>query len=133
MNFSQAEAAVRAHFNTEWNGLTPIAWPDLNFTPPNGTWVRFSMKNNDAFQSSIGAPGSNNFRRVGMVYIDVFQKEGQASTDARAKGDVAADIFIANGLSGMRFKNVNGRAVGNDGRGWYHYKVSAEFEYDRIT
>jgi len=133
MNFGQAEAAVRAYFKTEWNGLTPISWPDVNFNKPNSTWVRFSMKNNDAFQASIGSPGNNMHRRIGMVYIQVFQKEGRASTDARAKADAAADIFISNGLNGIQFRNVNARDIGADNNGWYQWNVSAEFEYDRIT
>lgn len=132
MNFKQAEAAIRSYFNTEWNGLTDIAWPDVNFIPPNGTWVRFSMKNNLGYQASIGAPGSNMFRREGMVYIQIFQKEGQGSTDARTKADVAADIFIANELSGVTFSNVNAKDIGPD-NGWYQWQVSAEFRYDRIT
>ena len=130
MNFSEAEAAVRAYFNTEWFNLTPIAWPDINFNPPNETWVRFSMKNNDGFQASIGSPGNNKFRRTGMVYIQVFQKEGQASTDARAKADAAADIFLANDLDGILFKNINSKQIGNSD-GWYQINVSAEFQYDR--
>ena len=133
MNFSDAEAAIRAHFNTEWNSLTPIAWPDVQFTKPNGTWVRFSMKNNDGFQASIGAPSSNMFRRRGIVYIQIFQKEGQGSTDARAKADTAADIFIGQVIQGIRFYDVNARDIGADGNGWYQWQVAAEFEYDRIT
>ncbi len=133
MNFEQAEAAVRAYFNTNWNGLTPIAWPDLPFTPPIATWVRFSMKHNDGFQASMGNPSGNRFRRVGMVFIQVFQPKGQASTDARKKADTAADIFIDNNLSGIIFKNVNALDIGADGNGFYQWNVLAEFQYDRIT
>lgn len=133
MNFSQAEAAVRAHFNTEWDGLTPIAWPDVRFVPPAGTWVRFTMKNTDGRQASIGNPGANRFRRTGLVSIQVFQPENKASKDARTKADVAADIFIANGLSGFLFKNVNAKDIGPDGSGWYQWNVTAEFQYDRTT
>ncbi len=133
MNFSQAERAVRAYFNTQWASATPIAWPDVSFTPPQSTWVRFAMKNNDSYQASIGSPSSNAFRRKGVVFIQVFQPEGQGSIDARAKADVAADIFIDNGLSGMRFSNVNAKDIGPDGAGFYQWNVTAEFEYDRIT
>jgi hypothetical protein len=133
MKFKALEAAVRAHFNTQWNSLTSIAWPDVPFTPPNATWVRFTLKNNAGFQATIGAPGSNMLRRIGVVYIQVFQKEGQGSTDARSKADTAADIFIANGLSGVTFSNVNVRDIGPDGNGWYQVNVSAEYRHDHIT
>ena len=133
MNFGQAEAAVRKYFNAQWDKLTDIAWPDMDFDTPNETWVRFSMKNNDGFQASFGNPGNNRFRRKGMVYVQVFQKEGKGSTDARAKADVAADIFMADELSGVTFYNVNAKDIGPDGNGWYQWNVSAEFRYDRIT
>ena len=133
MNFSQAEAAIRAHFNTGWAGATSIAWPDVSFTPPADTWVRFAMKNNDSYQASIGSPSSNMFRRKGVVFIQVFQPEGIGSTDARAKADLAADIFISNGLSGFRFSKVNAKDIGADGAGYYQWNVTAEFEYDRTT
>lgn len=133
MNFEQAEAALREHFNTEWDGLTPIAWPDVAFTPPAGTWVRFSAKHNDGFQASMGSPGSNRYRRLGIVTIQIFQPQGQASTDARAKADAASDIFIANGLAGFLFRNIVAADIGPDGAGWYQWNVRAEFQYDRIT
>jgi hypothetical protein len=133
MDFEAAEAAVRAFFNTHWNSATPIAWPDLSFTPPNGSWVRFNMKNTAAPQASIGAPGSNLFRRYGIVTIQVFQKEGQGSKDARAKSDKAADIFLTQTLSGFIFRNVNAREIGTDGAGWYQWNVTVEYQYDRIT
>ncbi|AEP08889.1 phage tail terminator-like protein [Micavibrio aeruginosavorus] len=134
MKFEQAEAAVRAYFNTGWAARTPIAWPDVSFTPPNNaTWVRFSMKNNDGYQASMGSPGSNRFRRVGMVYIDIFQPAGQGSIDARKKADIAHDIFLANTLPGITFSNINARDIGKDATGAYQWKVSAAFKYDRIA
>tara|TARA_Y100001960_G_C14649059_1_gene814849 strand:+ start:54 stop:455 length:402 start_codon:yes stop_codon:yes gene_type:complete len=133
MNFTQAENAVQSHFYTEWGDKTPVAWPDIDFDPPDETWVRFTMRNNDAYQASIGNPGSNYHRRIGLVTIQVFQPQGQAGQDARVKADLAADIFIANGLSGITFKNVNARAIGHDGNGYYQINVTAEFQYDRLT
>ena len=133
MKFGAAEAAIRGYFNTGWGSTTPIAWPDLTFTPPNATWVRFSMKNDDGFQASMGDPGNNRHRRIGTVFIQVFQPQGQASTDARAKADKAADIFLANTLTGVLFKNVNARDIGPDGNGFYQWNVTANFQYDRLT
>jgi hypothetical protein len=133
MNFKTAEATLRNHFATQWGSTTQIAWPDVQFTPPNATWVRFSMKHNDGFQASIGAPTNNMFRRRGIVYIQIFQKEGQGSTDARTKADLAADIFIGQTIQGIRFGDVVARDIGADGNGWYQWQVAAQFEYDRIT
>ena len=130
MNFTTAEAHLRAHFETEWDDATPILWPDVRAAIPNETWVRFSMKNNEGAQKTIGA-STNRFVRDGVVIIQIFQKENQGSTDARAKADLAADIFLANGLDGFRFSRVNAQDIGADGKGWYQWNVTAEYEYDR--
>jgi hypothetical protein len=133
MNFLEAERAVRLHFKEEWNDITPVALPDINFTPPNETWVRFTMINSEGKQASIGSPSNNRFRRIGLVYIQVFAPENKGSVDARTKADIAADIFISNGLSGFHFYNVNAKNIGNDGNGYYQINVTAEYRYDRLT
>lgn len=133
MSFVTAENDVQGWFNTKWNGLTPIAWPDVDFNHPNQTWVRFNMKNNLGFQASAGSPDSNMYRRTGVVTIQVFQKENKGGTDARAKANAAANYFLDNDLSGYEFYNVNAREIGNDGHGWYQWNVTAEYRYDIIT
>lgn len=134
MNFKATESAIRAFFNTGWAAATPISWPDTPFTPPDSaTWVRFTMKNNDTFQASTGAPGANRFRTVGFIYIDIFQPAGQGSTDARTKADTAAALFRGNTLSGVLFRNVNARDMGVDPSGLYRWQVRAEFQHDHIT
>lgn len=134
MSFKSAEAAVQGYFDDGWKTgslpLTPIAWPDRQFTPPNGTWVRFSMKNTIGQQASIGSPNSNYFRRQGIVTIQIFAKENGGALDCRTKADVAVSLFMANGLSGFTFSNVNASGIGADGHGWYQWNVTAEYQYD---
>lgn len=136
MSFKTAEDSVQAWFNGKWVSgappvaLTPIAWPDVQFTPPNGTWIRFTMTNNLGNQASIGSPGSNYFRRRGIIVIQVFAKENTGGADCRTKAQKAVDIFMTNDLAGFEFTNVNARAIGNDGAGWYQWNVTAEYKYD---
>jgi len=138
MNFKQAEGEIIGYFNTQINGAVPISWPNVPFTlPADGSWVRFTMKNNDGRQVTMGSPGANRYRRIGIVTIQVFRKIKASRPESTSKvlelADTVADIFIANQLNGILFKNVNARDVGNDGNGWYQYNVTAEFQYDRIT
>lgn len=130
MSFKTAEDSVQGWFDEKWDDLTPIAWPDVQFTPPNGTWVRFTMLNTAGFQASVGSPSSNYFRRIGIVNIQVFAKENQGGADARTKAQAAAAIFMANDLSGFEFTNVNARQIGNGGNGWFQWNVSAEYRYE---
>lgn len=133
MSFETAEETVQSWFKDGWDGLTPIAWPDVKFTKPNNTWVRFSMVNTLGNQASTGSPGSNYFRRIGIVTIQVFAKENQGGIDCRDKAQAAVDLFMADNLDGFTFYNVNAREVGNDGAGWYQWNVTAEYRYDIIT
>lgn len=135
MNFNDAEAEIRAFFNTGWASFTTVAWPDDKFTPPDDvTWVRFDCRENDGAQASIGAPGSNRFRHFGVVTIQVFQPRGQASKDARAKATTALGIFMgAETTNDIHFFDVRARQIGEDAQGWYQINVEASFRYDEIT
>lgn len=133
MNFEEAEIALQAHFATEWDENTPVAWPDVDFPKPDATWCRFNVLQNAGSQASIGSPGSNYFRRIGIITIQVFGKENAGREDVREKANEAADIYMANDLAGFEFKNVNVKKIGADGLGWYQYNVTAEYRYDTTT
>lgn len=135
MNFDDAEAEIRAFFNTGWSSLTDIAWPDDKFISPDGaTWVRFDCKENDGEQVSIGDPGNNRFRHFGLVTIQVFAPQGNGSIDARAKAQAAVAIFMGQETTNdIHFFAVQPRQIGNDGSGYYQINVLASFRYDEIT
>lgn len=131
MSFADAENALQEYFKVQWDQLTPVAWPDVAFQKPDATWVRFGMTNNIGRQASTGSPGSNRFRRMGIVTIQVFAKANQGGVDARLKADRAVDIFM--GLCpGFTFWNANAKEIGPDGHGWYQWNVTAEYKYDII-
>jgi hypothetical protein len=135
MNFIQAEAEIRKFFNDAWNDATPIAWPDLKFTIPDAeNWVRFNCQENDGQQVSMGSPGSNRFRHYGIVTIQVFAPQDQGSIEARQLATDALGVFMgAQTTNGVLFQDVQGRQIGNDGKGFYQINVLASFYYDEIT
>lgn len=139
MSFEAKTAEARALFETGWvNGGSPrtqIAWPDVDFTPPDGaSWVRFDMKHNDAYQASVGSPGSNKFRRVGIVTIQIFTPPGNATKTARQLADFAVAIFQGVQTSGgIVFYDVGMREVGKDPNGWLQTNVVASFRYDETA
>ena len=134
MSLEAKEAAVRAFFKAQWGSGTDISWPDDKFNPPNGeSWVSFTMLIFDGYQASIGSPGNNRQRRTGQVVIQVFQPQGKGSTEARQLADDAVDIFVNQNVSGVIFRNVHARPVGNDGRGYYQINVVAPFYYDDLA
>lgn len=135
MNILEAEAEIREYFNTAWNGSTQIAWPDVDFTIPNGqTWVRFNCQETDGAQVSIGNPGNNRFRHFGLVTIQIFQPLGQGSVDARTKAAAALGAFQGvQTTNGVNFFDAFPRQVGNDGNGFYQINVISSFYYDELT
>lgn len=134
MNLTEATKAMRSYFGAQYNNLTQVRYDDQNAPAANNaTWVRFTIKHADGFQASIGSPGSNKFRKVGNIIIQIFQPQGQASIDARAKADVIEAIFRGKDYQGIHFFDVCAQEIGNDGHGWYQINVKVKFQYDSIT
>ncbi|MCE6993055.1 phage tail terminator-like protein [Dyadobacter sp. CY323] len=134
MNYAVASKQIIKYFAQQWNNLTKVAYPDVGFKPPNTeTWVRLTIQNFDGYQASMGSPGSNRFRRKGLVTIQIFQKEGTAGLDALNKADAAVNIFRGVENAGIQYYDVQIKEIGNDGAGWYQINVLAYFQYDHIA
>jgi hypothetical protein len=134
MTLAARTTAMRQYFDTQWADKTPVDWPDAPFTPPDGeSWVRFNCQHNDGYQASIGTVGSNKFRRVGLVTIQIFQPVGKASIEAQALADIAIAIFQGQAVGDIHFYNVRPKEIGPDGNGYYQINVLAEFRYDDIA
>lgn len=134
MNYLAATKQVIKFFAAAWGNSIKVAYPDVDFKPPNNeTWARFNIQNFDGYQASMGSPGSNRFRRKALVTIQIFQPEGKAGMDALAKADIAADIFRGVENNGIRYYDVQIKEIGNDGAGWYQINVLAYLQYDRIA
>ena len=134
MDFSAARLAIRTLFATAWGNLTEIAWPDVPFDiPDNQAWVRVDIKHNMGYQASMGSPGSNRFRREGIVTVQVFAPEGKGANDAADKADAVADIFIGTDDNGIHYYDTTINEVGNDESGFYQINVVTKFRYDRLS
>ncbi|WP_138476164.1 phage tail terminator-like protein [Dyadobacter bucti] len=133
MNYEIAVKTIRKIFSDAWGDTTKVAYDDVKFDIPTTTWVRFNISHYDGNQASIGSPGSNKFRRYGLIAAQVFQPQGQGSLDARKKVDLIIPIFQGKQISGITFYDVQAREIGNDGAGWYQVNVLSKFYYDTIA
>lgn len=133
MDFKEARDTARAYFNTQWNDLTPVAWPDVSYKPTKATWVSFTMRHGEGFQASVGAPSSNRFRREGIITIQVFAPENTGANDAADKADAAANIFIGVTNGGISYYGTTINEIGNDDAGFYQINVITKFRYDRLA
>ena len=134
MNYTAATKAIIKFFAQAWGTTTDVAYPDVAFKiPANKTWVRFNLQHYSGRQASIGAPGSNRFRRDGLITAQVFSVEKNAAADALLKADQIVDIFQGVSNGGITYFDVQLKEIGPDGNGWHQINVLAYFQYDRIA
>ena len=144
MSSKTAFETLAGAFSTGWKTLksagppavyeakTPIAWPNVNFTPPSGAWVRFNVLDGEGSWRSIGSPGSNIAGYVGVVVIQVFVPLLSGESTAREYADAAAATFQGQTIGGIRFSLATfslSNSVAND---WYQMNVSIPFRRDEL-
>ena len=130
-------------FSTGWKTLksagppavyeakTPIAWPNVNFTPPSGPWVRFNVLDGEGAWRRIGSPGSNIAGYVGVVVIQIFVPLLSGESTARDLADDAAAIFQGQVIGGIRFSPATAQILNTSlADGWHQINVSIPFRRD---
>lgn len=142
MSFTAARKSITKFFATGWDDETPVAYDDVEFgipeiddaDPAASTWVRLQIQHFDAYQASVGSPGSNKFRRNGLITAQIFAAEKQAALDALAKGDMIVSLFQGKSrFEGVIFSNVRLKEIGPDGEGWFQVNVKIDFEFDDLA
>ena len=88
MGYQSEFETLAGVFEAGWNGATPIAWGNLDFTPvtPLAPWVRFSVLPGEAFHATAGAPGANIVRHPGLITVQVFVPLNSGSVEALGLG-----------------------------------------------
>lgn len=134
-NYTDAFSFIQDYVNTGWGTAIPLILDDDENEPPDDkdTWARLNIRHNQGEQSTMGAPGSNRFRRFGFVTVQIFQKQGDYGIAARELAENALALFAGVENNGINYFNGTIREIGNDGRGWYQINVITEFRYDEIT
>ena len=136
MTYEAAHNAIRTRFNTQWGSTTTVAWPNVNFDPPNNAaWVRFVIQDIDSAQVSYGDPLNNNdrYRHIGRVVIQIFTLKGQGDKEARELADTATAIFRkwSDTASGVLFRLAPFvRDVTEDDSKWFQINVECPFLRD---
>lgn len=136
MSFSAELTTISGVFKAGFEATHPtikIAWPNAPFDKPvpNEPWVRFALLNGDAFQASMGAPGANTYRHVGVIDISIYVPEKWGEAPARSYADEIAAIFRNYNSGGIRCRAPRLRVLGNSiDEAWYRITVSIPFERD---
>lgn len=134
MTYEAQDNALRARFEAQWDHANyPIAWPNVEFTPPASTaWVRFAPADAGAEIASFGDPGNNVYRHSGLLTVMIFSPLNQGDGPALALADTAAAIFRGwtDAAVGLRVRQAPFiRRIGAE-KSWYHVNVLIPFERD---
>ena len=132
MSTPEAVSLFRQHFDREWAKRTPVAWPNVDFEPPeDGTaWVRFSVRAGGADQADMGAERVRD-RYDGVIYVQIMTPKGTGDGDGLELAQAAATILHGIRASGVLIRVPTVRPVGPDGA-WYQTNVEAPYQVDVI-
>jgi len=107
LSFSAERSAIEGRFQTLWvsgspaAARTPVGYDGHPFTPANNS-IRLTIRNGGAEQMSMGDPGNNLVRNVGVIFLEVYTEGGKGSTASRVYEDLIVPIFINKVFDGVR-------------------------------
>lgn len=124
---ASATDTIRATIESQVSSLhtsTTIQWGDRPFTPPNGPWLRVSVRFGDAFPATIG--GMN--RLTGVVLLDLFDRANAGlGTIVQYHDTLRAGLALLE-TGGVRFGMPQGprEIIGDE---FAHLSEAVPFEY----
>lgn len=128
---AEAREAIYKTFIDAWDSIAPLTLDNEDFQPPNGSWVRLSVRHTGGGQETLGRTGNRRFERSGTAFIQVFTLQDTGTAAADTLANLARSIFEGTSITNttIRFNNVALTEIGPTGK-WYQINVSAAFDYD---
>jgi hypothetical protein len=130
---NEARNTIIAAFNTVWGSTTAVAYDNASYTPPDGNtaWTSFSVQFNGGKQMSIGASGSRDFRRFGIVLIQIFTPAEDSTYNNDVNAMKALNIFDGKTINSVVFYEGAVDTVGVEGK-WFQQNVIVYFYFNEI-
>lgn len=129
MTHAAAATLIRERLDTLWD-TTDIAWPNMNFTPTQGTaWVRPSIRFDAANQVTLGQDGRK--RVFGALDVEIFVPSNSPTGTAWTHADTLGGHFQRVTLDGIVFRDYNAEVAElPEGEPWYRLMLEVPFYYD---
>jgi len=126
MTTDQEREYIETRFQTQWASLTPIGFENFPFRVADSDteWVELFVIHNNEQNVSIG--DSVNYRRHGIININIFVKKLSGSKRIRVLQDTAAAIFRNTEFDSITCRSAQFEQLG-DSDVWYKYNVSINF------
>lgn len=123
MTLSEILQDIESYFGTNWTS-TNIAWPNVPFTAPDGSWVSFTVKPDETSTQEIRGVGI----RRGVVKVQVFTKPNIGSRTGAGLAGSIEGLFHQKDIGSVKFEDAytadNGK---NDAGTWYQHTVNAQW------
>ena len=107
MTLETERIAIEGRFQTLWvegspaAAITPVGYSSQPFTPTASS-VRLTIRDGMAEAQSIGSPGTNLVRNVGIIIIQIFVAGGAGEATMRPLAETAQGIFRNVVFGGIR-------------------------------
>lgn len=135
MNILETAKALGARFDTEI--ANPLSLPTqydnmtLELDPSAGDdliWCRFSIEWASNFQTTIGVPGNNRFRRLGNAVAQLFIRLDQGDSTILELADTIEAKFRSLTINSLVLKTPDTFRIGNTDDGYYQVNVVCPFQ-----
>ena len=133
MSYSAERSELRDKFDTEWADRIPVDWPNIAFDQPSppAPWCRFRISGGERWRTTFGSH-KNNYRNVGLIFIQIFVPVDTGDDEAFQRADEAAEIFRSWGGTNIQCRTPVIKEIGADGSGYYQVNVTIPFSSNEL-
>lgn len=128
MSFNAALQAVESHLAANWTD-TPIAYENVDFTPPTGNWIKVMLITEKSELIGIGA--SRLRRHTGRILLYCFVPVGAGAQAAMSLTDDVIAVFDDANLSGFTLRTPRAVPDEDDDDQASHFRAMAVIPFWR--
>jgi hypothetical protein len=133
--FDDIRAAITRRFASGFvsgaEPLFPVQYDNHGFTVPVGIWGRFTIREGTRGNAAVGTAFQ---RHTGIVYLQIFAKEGTGTKPSNAAAALFGSIFDNQSISetwgDIVFECVTATTIGKDPQGWFQVNASVQYRAD---
>lgn len=123
-NTDGARAAIESVVSSVWAGATTVQWGDRPFTPPNGPWLRVTVRFGDATVEDLASLN----RLRGVLLLDLFDRQNAGLGTIVTYADALRTGLALRVSGGVRFGMPQGPQE-IPGSGFVHLAESVPFDW----
>lgn len=128
MTFKAANIAIESRFTSGFTAC-PVKYANVDYRPVAGVaWAELHVVVADSINAEIG---SGLHREVGIISVNIYDKRGFGTANAREKADLAAAVFRDAQFDGITCRSPKVVAVG-EVEEWYVVNMSVPYYRDEF-